>query len=133
MNGFRHSKPLVRRTLQAIGPAMLAVACSGPVTGNIQEGEVCGDDKLCASGLLCDVNFICRIVCNTSADCPAMSHNCSAKGLCMPGRSGACGNGIVEDPEECDDGNRDEHDGCSSTCVVENGWSCEPGNPRCAR
>jgi hypothetical protein len=30
-----------------------------------------------------------------------------------------CGNGILESPEECDDGNLIDEDGCSSTCTLE--------------
>ena len=30
-----------------------------------------------------------------------------------------CGNGHIDDPEECDDGNVNDGDGCSSGCVVE--------------
>ena len=36
-----------------------------------------------------------------------------------------CGDGILEAGEVCDDGNRDSDDGCSSTCAIEEGWSCE--------
>ncbi|MDT8319947.1 MAG: hypothetical protein RQ826_05410 [Xanthomonadales bacterium] len=39
--------------------------------------------------------------CNTSP-CPAV-----------------CGNGTVESPEECDDGNNQDGDGCSAACLVE--------------
>jgi len=51
-----------------------------------------------------------------------------------------CGNGIVQSGEECDDGNRFDFDGCSSTCrvepqgaqcgdgVVEVGEDCDPPN-----
>jgi cysteine-rich repeat protein len=37
-----------------------------------------------------------------------------------------CGNGDVEDGEECDDGDMppDGDDGCSATCTVEDGWEC---------
>jgi len=33
----------------------------------------------------------------------------------------ACGDGVVQtqDGEQCDDGNRLDHDGCSSTCAIE--------------
>ena len=36
----------------------------------------------------------------------------------------ACGNGIVEQGEECDDNNLNNNDGCSSTCTVESGYTC---------
>ena len=35
-----------------------------------------------------------------------------------------CGNGIVETGEECDDGGTSAGDGCSSDCLVEDGWTC---------
>lgn len=50
--------------------------------------------------------------------------------------TGDCGNGEVEAGEECDDGNTDNDDGCSSTCkdefcgdnVVQAGEDCDDGN-----
>ncbi|MBU0660642.1 DUF4215 domain-containing protein, partial [Patescibacteria group bacterium] len=39
-----------------------------------------------------------------------------------------CGDGLVEDAEACDDGDTDPDDGCSSTCTVEDGYSCD-GEP----
>jgi cysteine-rich repeat protein len=39
-----------------------------------------------------------------------------------------CGNGVTEPDETCDDGGTDDLDGCSATCQVETGWSCE-GTP----
>ena len=49
-----------------------------------------------------------------------------------------CGNGIVEDPEVCDDGNQVDGDGCEADCtitpavcgngVVEMGEACDDGN-----
>jgi cysteine-rich repeat protein len=38
-----------------------------------------------------------------------------------PAAHAICGNGIVEELEACDDGNRDSFDGCSDQCVVEGG------------
>jgi cysteine-rich repeat protein len=35
-----------------------------------------------------------------------------------------CGDGLVVDREQCDDGNLVAHDGCSSGCQVEAGWVC---------
>jgi cysteine-rich repeat protein len=39
-----------------------------------------------------------------------------------------CGNGAVEEQEQCDDGNTVGSDGCSSGCTVEPGYECpQPG------
>ncbi len=35
-----------------------------------------------------------------------------------------CGDGEVVEPEECDDGNLDDDDGCSGSCRQEPGWDC---------
>ncbi len=60
---------------------------------------------------------------------------------CIPGNDdedeGLCGNGRKDPGEQCDDGNRIAHDGCSSDCrvegfcgnsVVEPGEECDDGN-----
>ena len=39
-----------------------------------------------------------------------------------------CGNGIVESGEECDDGNRDECDGCKSSCEWERALHVDGGD-----
>lgn len=43
---------------------------------------------------------------------------------------GECGDGRIGDLEECDDANTADGDGCSSACIVEDGWAChdEPSN-----
>lgn len=61
-------------------------------------------------------------------DCPdgrTSVQTCSAQGLwgaCYCYRPG-CGNGEVDDAEDCDDGNVVDGDGCSAMCVI------EPGGP----
>lgn len=46
-----------------------------------------------------------------------------------------CGDGILAADEECDDGNLDSGDGCSSSCEIEEGYRCpeqgEPCRPIC--
>ena len=37
---------------------------------------------------------------------------------------GVCGNGAIEDAEECDDSNTTPSDGCDESCQIETGWSC---------
>src|SRR5437763_10981184 len=42
----------------------------------------------------------------------------------------ACGDGALNPGEGCDDHNTKSGDGCSSTCAVEDGWTCPtPGEP----
>ena len=36
-----------------------------------------------------------------------------------------CGDGYMDQREECEDGNTEDGDGCSSTCYVEPGWTCD--------
>ncbi|CAK81651.1 unnamed protein product, partial (macronuclear) [Paramecium tetraurelia] len=36
----------------------------------------------------------------------------------------SCGNGIQNQDEECDDGNRINSDGCSNQCKIEENWNC---------
>jgi len=57
-------------------------------------------------------------------------------GAFAPSVSLTCGSATIEGPEQCDDGNTTEGDGCSSICIVEGGWECtgepsvcEPGPP----
>merc|ERR1711907_649374 len=38
-----------------------------------------------------------------------------------------CGNGEIDEHETCDDNNRVNGDGCSSTCTVESGYACTEG------
>ena len=38
-----------------------------------------------------------------------------------------CGDGILTVDEDCDDGNPNDGDGCSSSCKVENGFICSNG------
>jgi len=48
---------------------------------------------------------------------PYQSHAC-----------GCCGNGILDEGEQCDDGNRINGDGCSAECEIEcGGEGCTPG------
>jgi cysteine-rich repeat protein len=53
-----------------------------------------------------------------------------------PGENGNkanCGNGFLDDGEECDDGNKMDGDGCSKYCMKENGNSSkQSGSSGCA-
>ncbi len=109
--------------LVGIVVAVLAIGCVRTQT------EQCGD-KVCPEGTRCST-YLDLSLCVTpeqTADCEghdegdacgdgATSGFCR-DGACLPV---GCGNGRIDDPifardEECDDGNRISHDGCSSTC-----------------
>ena len=40
-----------------------------------------------------------------------------------------CGDGVVTGPEQCDDGNTDNDDGCSDVCMIESGYACDDSEP----
>jgi cysteine-rich repeat protein len=42
-----------------------------------------------------------------------------------------CGNGVIESPEACDDGDTTGGDGCSATCTIESGWDCQNEPSEC--
>ena len=63
-------------------------------------------------GALCDKNASCQCLLGFSGD------DCS---IAPPS---ACGDGIVGDGEECDDGNNNETDGCMSTCKTATTTQC---------
>src|SRR5690606_23040573 len=54
------------------------------------------------------------------------SATCQAEPICAPGEacSSSCGGGIMLNDEQCDDGNLRDGDGCSSACLVEDGFAC---------
>jgi len=52
----------------------------------------------------------------------------TANGSCNTQVEAVCGNGIVEDTEQCDDSGQSDFDGCSSVCTLEDGYKCS-GSP----
>ena len=74
--------------------------------------------------------------CSSAVACPAgcSGHGSCLNGLCTcsAGYAGfgcetrlVCGDGVVSDSEECDDGNAANGDGCSSSCTIEDTYRCE--------
>jgi cysteine-rich repeat protein len=107
--------------------------------GRIDTGEQCDDGNVApGDGCEPDCRFTCTTdsqcldpePCNGTERCDAVTHRCAAgTGLangaaCGTGRicraatcvAAACGDGIVTAPEQCDDGNAVNGDGCDATC-----------------
>lgn len=94
--------------------------CVAPTCGNgiLDPGEACDDgNSISGDGCPADCSPACGYgvldpgeVCN-----PPSPGTCSAD--CMSNLT--CGNAVVDPQEGCDDGNLQEHDGCSSACIEE--------------
>ena len=69
---------------------------------------LCSADEMCKSGEQC-IGGVC-----TEQDIQLIKENLVAAAT-------VCGNGILETKEECDDRNRRDNDGCSSSCLLEIG------------
>ncbi len=79
----------------------------------------------CDTGYKCDASTgspRCVLLCGDGF-CDASEDITSCPQDCTPPQ--ICGNGLVETGEQCDDGNTDSGDGCSSTCQIES-----PNNPK---
>src|SRR5206468_920940 len=52
-------------------------------------------------------------------------------GACQPVAMPKCGDGRLGYGEYCDDGNTTNNDGCSSTCTLEKGYTCNVPGQAC--
>src|SRR3989344_8681 len=80
-------------------------------------GQCVTQDCLHSSDCPAD-HFCSNVSCDYNVQCPDNDPFCSCRGSCFP-NTGICGNGIVEYPEPCDDGNAETGDGCTADCRVE--------------
>jgi fibro-slime domain-containing protein len=87
--------------------------------GRVDPGEQCDDNNTvsgdgCSSTCLVEPGYACP-------------NRSGVGGPCIALKANVCGDGIVAGAEQCDDGNTVSGDGCSSTCMVEPGYTCTPG------
>ena len=79
--------------------------------GNTDDGDACltsCDFARCGDGVV----WRARELCDPGPNPPDAGGTCNAN-CTVP----SCGNGSVEPPERCDDGNRDDEDACSTRCL----------------
>lgn len=83
----------------------------------------CEANSQCPAGAQC-VNKQCQVneACASDTECPQGA--ACRSGTCKTRTASAllCGNGVLEPPEECDDRNARNADGCSSRCFLERGY-----------
>jgi cysteine-rich repeat protein len=87
-----------------------------------------GSNDASATSCVCGVVPSCCTTGWTATCVAAATNDC---GACDPA---VCGDGAVTFPEQCDDGNNTNNDGCSATCLIENavcGDSDVEGNEEC--
>lgn len=90
------TQPLVRGTASLLGQKITDFCATD---GKLWEYR-------CASpGAITSITYTCATPCQN--------------GACTPVLPAICGNGIIESPEMCDDGNNRNYDGCSNVCVTE--------------
>src|SRR5262249_28449759 len=83
--------------------------------GALDPGEQC--DAAADNGTL---SSCCTAGCQFKPPATACTGGtCNAAGTCVPRGPSTCGNGVVEDGEQCDDGNTVSGDCCSASCRIE--------------
>jgi len=101
--------------------------------GVVEEGETCDPPETCPTSCddedACTINLLTGSASNCNAECtfPPLLACVDGDGCCPESCNAnndddcdpVCGNGVVEDGEECDDGNVAPGDGCSATCEIE--------------
>ena len=140
-------------------PAAAGTSCGGAVCDGAGACVGCLETSDCADGLVCSASLEC--VAPTCADgilngeetdedcggptCPACAQGDRCElpsdcedGVCEDGvcAAAACGDGVINGAEACDDGNTTGGDGCSAACVaeacgdgtVDDGEACDDGN-----
>ena len=121
---------------------LFVIACAVSAACVRSTSVQCDDGTLCPQATVCDTVHSLCITPEQATACGALVDGdlCHADGRdarcdlgsCLP----ACGDGVLDDGEQCDDAGFTSHDGCSSACVAETlaseQWK-SPWRKRCPR
>ena len=111
--------------LSRITPLLLLLAAIGTPSAH---GGTCSLTPAVTCDIQPDCPWVCskstEVTCASNSDCSGGGNKCkkdiqTCDGTGPPPPEPVCGNGQVEDGEECDDGNTLDGDGCSATCTDE--------------
>lgn len=75
--------------------------------------------------MTCDVNLNLHLN-PTNYQCECLEGYAFDSNSCLA----VCGDGLVFSSEECDDGNNDNGDGCSSICQLETNYRCQSNSTK---
>ncbi|MSP93518.1 MAG: DUF4215 domain-containing protein [Myxococcales bacterium] len=81
-------------------------------------GQSCTPGATSCSGAKVQKCSLTGLEWSPEQDCAKLGFTCKA-GACVPA---LCGDGVVQPPETCDDGNSKEGDGCGAGCQSETVW-----------
>ena len=101
------------------GPAAI---CGNSVVDGCEQCDRAASPTGCAAGQTCTSSCTCQTAPGTATPTPTPS----------PTSPPGCGNRVIIAPEECDDGNTTDGDGCSASCQSEDGWTCAGQPSVCA-
>jgi cysteine-rich repeat protein len=104
------------------------------------QGEACDNGADCTDGTLCTVD---GAFCSDGSRCEAnINDGCNALCQVEPGWqclgdgtvcTRDCGNSLINQGEQCDDGNSISNDGCSDSCQLETGFECNQAGQACTQ
>ncbi len=102
-----------------------------PDLGPTPDASLCGNGQVDSPPETCDKAITtgdegaCPVSCDDGNHCTVdgmmgSSESCTASCAYSP-ISNCCGNGILEGGEQCDDGNKVDHDSCNASCLLPGG------------
>ena len=117
--GYTCTSDAAHNPCQTGGPGSVQTICGDSIPAGT---EVCDDGNTvngdgCSSTCALEPGYVCSL--------GLIGGNCASGGAGSV--KTVCGDGIVAGNEECDDGNLVNGDGCTITCLIEDGFACTSG------
>lgn len=95
--------------------------CSSTCQLETEDPQVCSANTECSSGSCTEGKCTCTSESQCSQNSRCIGGVCTQPTVRLVAAASICGNGTLENGEECDDSNRRDNDGCSTECLLEIG------------